>query len=63
MHLLLFLSSDWLIFCGVHDSSSSHSFIYLFILFLSDEAPMIETLDFTIRKDSDSSTYLIMMVG
>ena len=36
-----------------------------FILFLSNEAPMIETLDFTFHtgKDSDSLTYLTMVVG
>ena len=42
MHLLLFLSPDWYI--------NSLGFIYF--PFLSDEGPMLETLDFTIRIGS-----------
>ena len=38
MHFLLFLSPDWLTFCHV-----------IIFLFLSDEGPMLETLDYTIR--------------
>ena len=47
MHLLLFLSPDWLTFC--------HVIIYKFtrfFLFVSDEGTMLETLDYTIRIGS-----------
>ena len=50
MHLL-FLSPDWLTFCHVI-ISHINSLGSLFILFLSDEGPMLETLDHTIRIGS-----------
>ena len=48
MHLLLFLSPDWLTFCHV---IISHKFtrFFIYFLFLSDKGPMLETLDHTIR--------------
>ena len=51
MHLLLFLSPDWLTFCHV---IIPHKFTRFFIYFLfpSDEGPMLETLDHTIRIGS-----------
>ena len=48
MHLLMFLSPDWLTFC--HMIKITRFFIYF--LFLSDEGPMLETFDFTIRISS-----------
>ena len=51
MHLLLFISPDWLTFCHVI-ISHINSLVSLFILFLSDEGPMLETLDHTIRIGS-----------
>ena len=53
MHLLLFLSPDWLTFCHMISSLAYiHLFIYLFFLFLSDEGPTLETIDYTIRIGS-----------
>ena len=51
MHLLLFLSPDWLAFCHV---IISHKFtrFFIYFLFLSDEGPMLETLDHTMRIGS-----------
>ena len=51
MHLLLFLSSDWLIFCHMIISLIAYKFTQLFIyfMFLSDKRLTLETLDFTIR--------------
>ena len=46
MHLLLFLSPDWLTFCHM-----TISLIYIHS-FLSDEGPMLETLDYTFRIGS-----------
>ena len=48
VHLLLFLSPDWLIFCHMIISYKFTRF-FIYFLFLSDEGPMLETLDFTIR--------------
>ena len=46
MHLILFLSPDWLIFCHMIISLIKNS---LGFLSPSDEGPTLETLDFTIR--------------
>ena len=51
MHLLLFLSPDWLTFCHVIISYKFTRF-FIYFLFLSDEGPMLETLDYTIRISS-----------
>ena len=51
MHLLLFLSPDWLTFCHVI-ISHINSLGFLFIFCFSDEGPMLETLDHTIRIGS-----------
>ena len=51
MHLLLFLSPDWLTFCHVIISYKFTRF-FIYFLFLSDERPMLETLDHTIRIGS-----------
>ena len=51
MHLLLFLSPDWLTFCHVIISYIFTRF-FIYFLFLSDEGPMLETLDYTIRIGS-----------
>ena len=51
MHLLLFLSPDWLTFCHVIISYKFTRF-FIYVLFLSDEGPMLETLDHTIRLGS-----------
>ena len=52
MHLLLLLSPDWLTFCRMI-ISYINSLVFLFIFcFLSDEGPMLETLDYTIRTGS-----------
>ena len=51
MHLLLFLSPDWLTFCHVIISYKFTRFS-IYFLFLSDEGPMLETLDHTIRIGS-----------
>ena len=51
MHLLLFLSPDWLTFCHMiisHINSLGSLFIFCF----SHEGPMLETLDYTIRIGS-----------
>ena len=49
MHLLLFLSPDWLILS--HDYLSYNKLTRFFInfLFLSDEGPTLKMSDFTIR--------------
>ena len=51
MHLLLFLSPDWLTFRHV---LISHKFtrFFIYFLFLSDEGTMLEALDNTIRISS-----------
>ena len=51
MHLLLFLSPDWLTFCHVIISYKFTRF-FIYFLFLSDEGPMLETLDYTIHIGS-----------
>ena len=51
MHLLLFLSPDWLTFCHVIISYKFTRF-FIYFLFFSDEGPMLETLDHTIRIGS-----------
>ena len=51
MHLLLFLSPDWLIFCHMIISYKFTRF-FIYFLFLSDEGPTLETLDYTIRIGS-----------
>ena len=51
MHLLLFLSPDWLTFCHVIISYKFTRF-FIYFLFLSDEVPMVETLGYTIRIGS-----------
>ena len=51
MHLLLFLSPDWLTFCHVIISLIYYLF-FIYFLFLSDEGPMLETLDHIIRIGS-----------
>ena len=58
MHLLLFLT--WLAYFLSHDYLSyinSLYFLFIYFLFLSDEGPMLETLDYTIRIGS-SPTFL-----
>ena len=57
MHLLLFLSPDWLTFCHVIISHMNSLVFFIYFLFLSDEGPMLETLDYTIRIGS-TSTFL-----
>ena len=53
MHSLLFLSPDWLIFCHMIISLLIiHSVFLIYFLFLSDEGPMLETLNFTISTGS-----------
>ena len=52
MHLLLFLSPDWLTFCHMIISYMNSLGFFIYFLFLSDEGPMLETLDFTIRIGS-----------
>ena len=60
MHLLLFLSPDWLTFCHMIISLLYiHSFL-IYFLFLSDEGPMLETLDYTIRIGS-TPTFLYLI--
>ena len=51
MHLLLFLSPDWLTFCHMIISYKFTRFIFI-LCFLSDEGPMLKTLDYTIRIGS-----------
>ena len=51
MRLLLFLSPDSLTFCHVIISYRFTRF-FIYFLFLSDEGPMLETLDHTIRIGS-----------
>ena len=51
MHLLSFLSPDWLTFCHVIVSCKFTRF-FIYFLFLSDEEPRVETLDYTIRIGS-----------
>ena len=47
MHLLLFLSFDWLTFCHkIIPLIISLGFLFIYFLFLSDEGPMLETLDY-----------------
>ena len=58
MHLLLFLSPDWLTFCPVIISYKLTRF-FIYFLFLSDEGPMLETLDRTIRIGS-TPTFLYL---
>ena len=55
MHLLLFLSPEWLVFCHMF-ISHINSLDFLIILFLSDEGPTLETLNFFSKfKDSPVS--------
>ena len=56
MHLLLFLSPDWLL---------SHDYllfkftqIFIYFLFLSDEGPMFETLEYYIIRIGSTPTFL-----
>ena len=51
MHFLLFISLDWLIFCHVI-ILYKFTRLLIYFLFLSDEGPMLETLDYTIRIGS-----------
>ena len=44
MHLLLFLSPDWLTFLSRDYLSYINSLFFIYFLFLSDEGPMLETL-------------------
>ena len=50
MHLLLFFSPAWLAYFLSHDYF--FYIIYFYFLFLSDERPTLETLNFTIRFGS-----------
>ena len=54
MHLLLFLSPDWLTVLSVTGLSLLYKFtqFLIYFLFLSDEGPMLEMLDYTIRIGS-----------
>ena len=54
MYLLLFLSPDWLTVRSVTWLSLLYKFtrFSIYFLFLSDEGPMLETLDYTIRIGS-----------
>ena len=54
MHFLLFISLDWLIFCHVI-ILYKFTRLLIYFLFLSDEGPMLETLDYTIRIGSTTS--------
>ena len=62
MHLLLFLSPDWLAFCHV---IISHKFtrFFIYFLFLSDEGPMLETLDHTMRIGSTPDLFKLRFVS
>ena len=57
MHLLLFLSPDWLTFCHMIIPHINSLGFFIYFLFLSDEGPMLETLDYTIRIGS-TQTFL-----
>ena len=51
--MLLFLSSDWLIFCHMIISLiNSLGFLFIYFMFLSDEGPTLKTLDFTFHIGS-----------
>ena len=52
MHLLLFLSPDWLTLCHMVIFLINSLFFLIYFLFLSDEGPMLETLDYTIHIGS-----------
>ena len=52
MYLLLFLSTDWLIFCNMIFLLYKFTRTFIYFLFFSDEGPTLETLDFTIRIGS-----------
>ena len=57
-HLLMSLSYDWLIFLAHDYFSPLNSLgILIYLMFLSDEGPTLETLDFTTRFGS-ASTFL-----
>ena len=51
MYLLLFFSPDWLTF-GHMTILYKFTRFFIYFLFLSDEGPMLETLDYTIRIGS-----------
>ena len=57
MYLLLFLSPDWLTFGHMTFIRFS-----IYFLFLSDEGPMLETLDYTIRIGS-TPTFLCFYIN
>ena len=52
MYLLLFFSPDWLTFGHMTISHINSLVFFIHFLFLSDEGPMLETLDYTIRIGS-----------
>ena len=60
MHLL-FLSPDWLTFCHVIISYKFTRF-FIYFLFLSDEGPMLEMLDYTIRIGSTPTILYFIII-
>ena len=65
MHLLLFLSPEWLAYFLSHDYLShvnSLGFL-IYFLFLSDEGPTLETLDYTIPYRQYTNLFIFRFVS